>query len=408
MPEKSIKFEFQNSQKQTLAGKLELPEPTPQAFALFAHCFTCSKDVAAASRISRNLRSLGVAVLRFDFTGLGNSEGDFANTNFSSNVDDLIKAAQALEEQYQAPKILIGHSLGGAAALYAASEMKSLKVVATIGAPSDVAHVSNLFEESLDKIIKAGEADVLLAGRKFKIKNQFIEDINEVNLKERLSKMRVPLLIFHSPQDDTVSIEHAKNIYSWSKHPKSFITLDGADHLLNNKIDSEYVAEVLKSWSSRYMNELRYFQEEKRPQLAQGQVQVNNKQNHLFLHDLWTPNHHAFADEPQSVGGDNIGPTPYQLLLQALGGCTSMTMKMYAQRKGINLTKSKVTLSMKKIHAKDCEDCESKEGLVDEITKKIEIEGDFSDEQKKRILEIAERCPVNKTLLNEVKIRSEH
>lgn len=251
---RSEKLTFTNADGVELAGRLEVPRKTPGAFALFAHCFTCSKDVAAASRISRALASKGIGVLRFDFTGLGNSDGDFANTNFSSNVQDLIEAARFLGKEYEAPRLLVGHSLGGAAVLAAAGELPRVQAIATIGAPADPEHVSHLFKGKVDEIQNQGEATVLLAGREFKIKKQFVDDLKSQTQGQRIASLRKALLIFHSPIDDLVGIENARAIYQQAHHPKSFISLDQADHLLTSPEDSQYVADVLASWAGRYIS----------------------------------------------------------------------------------------------------------------------------------------------------------
>jgi len=248
------KVTFTNSENLRLDGMLESPEQ-PKAYALFAHCFTCSKTSVAASRIGRELALRGVAVLRFDFTGLGSSEGDFANTNFSSNIEDLVAAARFLETEYKAPAILIGHSLGGAAVLACADQVPSAKAVVTVGAPSDPAHVAHLFEAHREEIEDCGCALVKLSGREFTIKQQFLEDIQEQKLDEKIRKLKRALLIMHSPIDDTVEIEEAAHIYQNAMHPKSFVSLDQADHLITRKEDAEYVAETIGAWVSRYIRD---------------------------------------------------------------------------------------------------------------------------------------------------------
>jgi putative redox protein len=400
---RSLKFDFTNSKGENLSGRLELPNEGPKAIALFAHCFTCSKNILAASRISKALATHSIGVLRFDFTGIGNSEGDFANTNFSSNVDDLISAYYALKESYMAPELIIGHSLGGAAVLKAAPELEALKAVVTIAAPSDVHHVSHLFESEVAKIEETGEACVNLAGRKFKIKKQFLEDIRETSILESVGHLKKALLVMHSPTDDTVSVEHAAKIYQAAKHPKSYVSLDTADHLIMNPSDAEYAAQIIGSWCTRYLN-----LEEKRPSVEKQMVLVKNRDQHKFTHDIYTSSHKIIADEPKSIKGDDLGMTPYELLLAALGACTSMTLRMYADRKEWPLEHVEVKLGHQKIHASDCESCETQNGKIDKITKKILLSGNLDDGQKAKLYEIAEKCPVNRTLLNEVLIESIH
>lgn len=399
MPHKSVKFDFKNKNGEVLAGRLELPAQKPRAFAIFAHCFTCHKNVTAASRISKNLGALGIAVLRFDFTGLGNSDGDFSNTNFSSNVADLVSAFEAIKREFKTPQILIGHSLGGAAVLKAAPLLEDIKAVVTIGAPSDTAHVSHLFESEIPKIEAEGEAKVRLVGREFKIKKQFIEDISEQNILDSLSKTKKAFLIFHSPLDETVAIDHAAKIYKSLKHPKSFITLDTADHLVSAVDDAQYIADSISTWVKKYLPH-----EEERTDFK-GQVLVELRKNFKYTSDIYSQNHHLVADEPKKVKGDDLGMNPYELLLSSLGACTTMTMKMYADRKGYVLDDLRVELTHKKIHVQDCEDCDELGKMLDHIEKKIIIKGDITTEQKERMLEIADKCPVNKTLLSEVRIQ---
>jgi len=249
-----MKFNFPNSHNQILSGRLELPVNEPIAYAIFAHCFTCSKDIIAPNTISKELTKKGIAVLRFDFTGLGNSQGDFSNTNFSSNVEDLLSACDELAKVYREPEILIGHSLGGAAVLKAAKNLPKIKAVATIGAPSNVEHVAHLFDNQICEIQKTGEAEVSLGGRNFTIKKQFIDDLKDNSILDDLGNLKKSLLILHSPLDRTVSIDDAAKIFSAAKHPKSFVTLDNADHLLMNKRDAQYAADVIGSWVLRYIS----------------------------------------------------------------------------------------------------------------------------------------------------------
>lgn len=242
------KYDFKNSKGETLSGRLEMPAEPPRAFALFAHAFTTSKNILASTRIARALSENGIAVLRFDFTGLGDSEGDFAETNFSSNVDDLRSAYHALEKDFEAPQILIGHSLGGAAVLKISPDLEAVKAVVTVGAPSDVSHVSHHFADSMNEIEKEGKASVDLYGRVFTIKKQFITDITGHSILDGLSKSKKAYLIFHSPLDNTVSVKHAGRIYEALSHPKSFVSLDDADHLVTRPHDARFIAEVVSSW----------------------------------------------------------------------------------------------------------------------------------------------------------------
>lgn len=388
----SKKFDFKNKDGMTLSARLELPRTKPIAYALYAHCFTCSKNFIAASKVSKDLSRQGIAVLRFDFTGLGNSDGDFSNTNFSTNLDDIRAAYSALEQEFEAPQILIGHSLGGAAVLSVGDEFAAVKAIVTIGAPSDVSHVGELFDAHKDEIAKEGEARVSLAGREFCIKDQFIKDINEHDLLSKLSKSKKAHLIFHSPIDDTVSVDHAAKIYQALKHPKSYISLDNADHLLSKPSDAEYVSSMTAAWVSRYID----INPEEVERPRDGVVVVNRK-GHKFTNDVYSKNNHFVADEPKSVKGDDLGMTPYELLSASLATCTSMTMKMYADRKDFDLQDIKVTVT----HEKVALDENTKQ---DVFHKKIEIDGNLSSEEKQKILDIAEKCPVNRTLQSDIRI----
>jgi putative redox protein len=400
-----IKLEFENSNGETLAGLLELPERMGQvsSFALFAHCFTCGKDIAAASRISRALAARGIAVLRFDFTGLGNSDGDFGNTNFSSNVDDLVRAAAALEENYGAPQILIGHSLGGAAVLSAATRLPSVKAVVTIGAPATAEHVAHLFKSRAEQIKAQGQATVSLGGREFSIKKQFLDDIERYSSTGKIRDLDAALLVFHSPLDAIVSIDEAAKIYQAARHPKSFISLDKADHLLSKVEDSEYVATTIASWVSRYLELEQQDQACDRPDLVDGEVLITEL-NQRFLRGMYSNSHFLRADEPQKYGGSDLGPTPYDLLLMSLGACTSMTLRMYANRKKLALEDVQIRLQHERVHAEDCVDCNHS---IERITRRIRLIGDLDDEQRQRLLEIADRCPVHRSLENEPQIVTE-
>lgn len=399
----SEKIVFSNREGIELAGRLEKPVGQPIAYAVFAHCFTCSKDIAAASRISRALARKGFAVLRFDFTGLGNSDGDFSNSNFSSNVDDLVAAAEFLASKYDAPRLLIGHSLGGAAVLMAASRLSSVKAVVTIGAPADAAHVIKNFKANIGEIESHGYAHVNLAGRKFTIKRQFVDDLKSQDHSGSIGTLDAALLVFHSPQDSIVGIDNAREIYQHARHPKSFISLDGADHLLSNKADSEYVSETIAAWAKRYLDVVEQGESSIQSEDQNWQVIVQNT-DHSLKQKVTAGTHTLASDEPLNVGGQNLGPTPYDLLLAALGACTSMTLRLYSQRKKWELDKVEVYLNHKRVHAEDCAECENANGKVELIERVISISGNLDDDQKKRLMEIADKCPVHKTLEGHVSI----
>lgn len=392
------KVEFPGSDGQMLAGLLELPESHRRIeyYALFAHCFTCGKDIAAASRISRELADNGIAVLRFDFTGLGNSDGDFANSNFTSNIADLVAAANMLATEYEAPQLIIGHSLGGAAVLAAVSQIDSVKAVATIGAPSTAHHVQHLFESSKADIAEQGEAKVKIGSRVFSIKRQMIEDLNQYVDLQHITRLRRPLIVFHSPIDNIVPVAEAGAIFGAAKHPKSYISLDQADHLLSKKEDSVYVAKTLAAWAARYI-EVKA-DEHAGNHLEDGHVLVTELDK-KFLRGLLSRNHALVADEPKDFGGSDLGPTPYSLLLMSLGACTSMTIRMYAARKKIPLDDVDVRLVHERVHAEDCTQCEGREGKIERISRFIRFEGvELTDEDKHNMLRIADLCPVHKTL----------
>ncbi|MEH6457916.1 MAG: bifunctional alpha/beta hydrolase/OsmC family protein [Cocleimonas sp.] len=405
------KVEFKNNQGETLAGLLETPDSTEGAirYAIFAHCFTCSKDVAAASRISRSLSRKGIAVFRFDFTGLGNSDGDFANTNFSSNVEDLLAAAKMLEDEYQAPSLLIGHSLGGAAVLSAAHHLPKVKAIATIGSPATADHVQHLFMSAVPELEAKGEARVRIGMREFNIKKQLIDDLNQNTSADHIGNLRRPLLIFHSPIDSIVSVDEAAKIYGAAKHPKSFISLDDADHLLSNRDDSEYVGATLAAWAERYIglskavaessskqatSDKQTAESKKRPEVNGSEVVVTELDK-KFLRGLYTKDHDVISDEPISYGGENLGPSPYNLLLMSIGSCTSMTLRMYANRKKMDLEDIKVRLVYERLEDEE------------RITRYLSFKGDITDVQRDRLVEIADRCPVHRTLENNPVITSE-
>ena len=395
------KVSFQNANGQALAARLDLPADRKTfACALFAHCFTCSKNLRAVGAISKALNRQGIAVLRFDFTGLGESEGEFANTNFSSNVEDLVAAADFMAEQTEAPSILVGHSLGGAAVLQAAHRIPSVKAVATIGAPADPEHVTHLLADSREEIEARGQATVTLAGRSFTIKKQFLDDLEATRMEDWIRNLDRALMIFHAPLDQTVGIENAARIFQAAKHPKSFVSLDDADHLLTDEADSDFVGTVLGAWARKYIGMPREMREEVHPE----DNEVVTRTGSGLRTEIMASGHGLVADEPESLGGTNTGPTPYDLLSAALGACTSMTMRMYADHKGWPLEEATVYLNHSKIHAEDCAHCETKEGKVDRITRELEVKGDLDEAQRERLTEIANRCPVHRTLHGEIDV----
>ncbi len=402
---RSEKITFAGSLGEPLAARLDLPDGAVRACALFAHCFTCSKDTLAAARIAGALAEQGIAVLRFDFTGLGGSGGDFANTDFSSNVGDLVKAADYLRTEHGAPALLIGHSLGGAAVLAAAGEIPEIKAVATIGAPADPAHVAHNFAAARPEIEAKGEAEVEIVGRKFRIRKGFLDDIEGQKLERAIGGLRRALLVFHAPKDTVVGIENAEQIYRAAKHPKSFVSLDDADHMLGRKADAAWVAEILSAWAARYVGG-GAAAEAPVAALEDGLVVVEETGEGRFTQLVRAGRHVLTADEPRAVGGNDRGPGPYDYLLAGLGACTSMTVRMYAERKGWSLGRVAVHLRHDRIYAEDCADCETKEGKLDEITREIEIRGQLDDQQRQKLVEIADKCPVHRTLTTETKIRT--
>jgi putative redox protein len=395
----SEKITFTGSQGEELAARLDRPLGEPRAYALFAHCFTCSKDVFAAARISTALAERGIAVFRFDFTGLGMSGGDFGNTNFSSNVDDLLAAADFMRENFQAPAILIGHSLGGAAILAAAGRVSEARAVATIGAPFDPGHIAHLFADARAEIESAGEAEVSIGGRAFRVRKQFLDDIAAQPMESAIGTLGKALLIFHAPLDQTVGIDNAGLIFAAARHPKSFVSLDDADHLLSRKRDAIYVASLLAAWASRYLGD--EAAAEKAPQVEAGTVLVAETGEGKYTNLVSDGRHTLRADEPSSVGGLDTGMTPYGLLQAALGACTSMTLRMYAERKKWPLEKIAVRLKHDKIHAEDCAECETTFGKIDRIERELLLTGALDDGQRQKLLEIADKCPVHRTLESE-------
>ena len=400
MQKKNVTFE--NSAGEKLAGILDLPLAKPRAYALFAHCFTCSKNLRAATNISRALTDAGFAVLRFDFTGLGQSEGEFADSNFSSNVDDLLVAADFLDEHYEAPALLLGHSLGGTAVLQAAHDIPSAVAVATIGSPADPAHVGHLFAPATEALERDGVAEVNLGGRPFTVKQQFLEDIRKHPMPESLGSLRKAIMILHAPLDDTVELDNASKLFTAAKHPKSFVSLDKADHLMSRTEDSRYAGEVIASWAVRYLPPV---EEAATVNVPEGSVLARTDID-SFTTEIQAGPHHLIADEPAGVGGANLGPSPYGLLSAALASCTTMTLKMYASMKKLDLRSVSVNVTHEKVHAEDCADCESEGGKIDTFYRELSFEGDLTDAQQQRLLEIADKCPVHKTLHSEVKVRT--
>jgi putative redox protein len=397
-------LEFKNKDGQTLSARLDFPvDGKPMAYALFAHCFTCSKNIKAIAHISRALTREGLAVLRFDFTGLGESEGDFADTNFSSNVDDLLLAADFLKSNYQAPEILIGHSFGGAAVLQAASRIPSSTAVVTIAAPSDPQHVTRALGSATASIQNQGQADVTLAGRTFTLKKQFLDDLNFVNMADTLKNLDRSLLILHSPIDETVGIENAAHIFQAARHPKSFISLDTADHLLTDSADSLYAGSVIAAWARKYVGAS--LKEESKTSKEKNQVMTRIGRSG-YVTDIMAAGHGLVADEPVSMGGTDKGPAPFDLLMAGLGTCKAMTLRMYSDRKQWPLEAVTVKLNHKKIDAADCETCRTKEGQLDQFDCEIDLNGELDDQQKQRLLQIADRCPVHRTLHSEIIVNS--
>ncbi len=388
----SERITFTRHSGEELAARLDLPDGPVLATALFAHCFTCSKDIAAARRIAGRLAAMGIAVLRFDFTGLGHSEGEFSNTSFSSNVADLVAACEYLTSRDMAPALLIGHSLGGAAVLRTAKRIAGVKAVVTLAAPFDPAHITRNFAAHLPEIEERGQAEICLGGRPFVITREFIRDISAGNLEATIRGLDAALLVMHAPRDDVVSIDNATRIFVAAKHPKSFVTLDDADHLISRAGDAEYAADVIAAWVGRYID---LTLPAPPPGAPEGIVRVSEADPEGFLQDVQSgPDHHLLADEPAAFGGTDRGLSPYGLLAAGLGACTSMTIRMYARRKGWALHHVSVDVSHAKVHAQDADDS----GRIDRFDRVIRLEGDLDDDQRARLLAIADRCPVHRTL----------
>jgi putative redox protein len=398
------RFTFAGHSGATLAARLDLPEGPHLATALFAHCFTCGKDIVAARRIAQRLSAEGIAVLRFDFTGLGHSGGEFRNTSFTSNVGDLLAAAEALAERGMAPALLIGHSLGGAAILKAAGRIASAKAVVTLGAPFDPGHVMHNFADALETIRAEGVGEVTLGGRRVRIGRDFVEDIEGAALAEDIAGLGRALLVLHAPRDAVVGIGNATEIFAAAKHPKSFVTLDDADHLIGRAEDADYAARVIASWAARYLD---VKPPAPPPGAPEGVTRVTEADPDGFLQDVMAgPRHHVAADEPESYGGTDRGLTPYQFLAAGLGACTSMTVRMYARRKGWPLARVSVDVTHDRVHAQDADGAGGAAVPLDTFTRRIRLEGDLTGEQRTRLLEIADRCPVHRTLERGAAVRT--
>lgn len=400
---RSKKVFFKNRAGLKLAAFLDAPiDGKPRAYALFAHGFTLTKHLKSISHINRALAAKGIAVLRFDFTGLAESEGDFADTNFSSNVSDIASAAQFLETEYEAPKILIGHSLGGAAMFVAARDIPSARAISTIGAPCDPSHIAHIFSGREKELEEKGELEVKIGGRAFTFKKQFLDDVKEAETCAAIHDLKRALLIFHSPVDEIVDIRHAQRIYESALHPKSFVTLDKADHLLSKESDARYVGSVIATWAEKYVpvREIEW---------DAGPHSVRVRTGNSYYTEIKSGGHGLLADEPERLGGTDRGPTPYGLLVSALGSCTSITLRMYADRKGWNVEEINVYLNHEKIHASDCKDCpEGSPHKIDHIERLIEVVGDLDEGQRARLLEVADRCPVHRTLHDKVHITTSY
>ncbi len=401
---KRSKLKIPNSKGQILNAFLELPaNQKPDFFAIFAHCFTCTSSLSAVKNISRTLTNYGFGVVRFDFTGLGKSEGEFHESHFSANVADLIAVSEYMNTNFEAPSLLVGHSLGGAAVLTAAAELTSVKAIATIGAPADVEHVTHLFSHGIHEVEQKGEVNVNIGGRPFKINKEFVDNFTKTDLPSIVKELRKPILILHSPIDTVVGIKNAEKIYHNAHHPKSFVTLDNADHLLTNPEDSKYAGNVIGAWVQRY------FPKKARVNLDTAQEQALGHLNLLednFTTKIQTNNHSLIADEPASVGGDDFGPSPFDYLNAALIACTTMTLKMYANRKQWDLQEVFVYVTRVKKSSEELGITSEGINRHDHFTKKIKLVGNLDEKQRTRLLEIAAKCPVHKTLANKAYFES--
>ncbi len=396
------KITFDNSRGEKLSAKLELPiDQRPHNFAIFAHCFTCNKNFKAVRYVTQSLTAEGFGVLSFDFTGLGESEGDFADTTFSSSVDDLLCAANYLKENHKPPAMVIGHSLGGSAAVLAASLLEEIKAVVTIGAPSSPQHVKNLLQGGIEELEQTGVAEINIGGRPFHLKKEFLDDLENQNLLDVIKQMRKSYLFLHSPQDSIVSIENAAELYQAAHHPKSFISLEGADHLLSNEKDASYAGYVIGNWSKRYLEI-----PEKKELSTQSHIVAYLGNEEKFTTQIKADNHRLIADEPKRFGGNDFGASPYQLIASGLAACTVMTLRLYAERKKWDLREVYCHIRHEKTHLEDCGNCENPKSKIDKFTRELKMIGDLDDKQKQRLSEIADKCPVHRTLESSVRIET--
>ena len=399
------RIEFPGAHGHRLVGRLERPATPAGGSALFAHCFTCSKDIKAVREISRQLARRGIAVLRFDFTGLGESEGDFADTDFSSNLDDLVAAAEFLKKETGGPQLLVGHSLGGTAVLAAASRIETVRGVATIGAPSDTEHLRDFLMNKEPELARRETAEVRIGGRPFPITKRLLDDLAGHCVQDAVARLNHPLLIMHAPEDQIVGMDHAHRLFEAARHPKSLIALDGTDHLLlENEKDACWVGNLLATWAGRHLGPADEPSDHS-PDLEPGEVLVRGGPEGL-CQQVISGRHRYIADEPTGNGGEDAGPGPYDLLLAGLGACTGMTLRLYADRKEWPLEAVHVRLQHRRIHADDCEDCEQESRKIDHIERRLEFEGELSEDQRRRLREIADRCPVSRTLTTETRVET--